>query len=275
MTFKADLHCHTNHSDGSFTPQELLNLAKKIGLSGLSITDHDTIAAYYDNIFDLAKKLNLQLLTGVEISSEFNGVSIHVLAYNVPLNSKLDDFLQLVREKRYQRNRLIIEKLLSKNMVITEEELINLAKENQQGMTVIGRPHIAKLLLKKGYVRSIQEAFDKYLKKGASCYASGSKFSTIEVIEKVHEVNAKAILAHPHAIKEKKVINDLLELPFDGLEGYYSRLYLHEEKKWIEIAEKKGWIITGGSDFHGDFKPRIPLGCSWVSDEVFNELQCL
>jgi 3',5'-nucleoside bisphosphate phosphatase len=274
MDYRADLHCHSNFSDGTCSPIEILELAQELGLKGISITDHDTIAAYDEMFFDKAKELGIDVLQGVEISTEYEDELVHILAYNVSsYDTVLLKFLESVRERKYYRNKSILKKLSHKGFLITEDDLDNFVVENNIGITTIGRPHIASVMVDKGYVATIQTAFDKYLKEGASCYARNYKFDSRDVIEKIHEVGGIAIIAHPHIIKRRKVVKDLLQLPFDGLEGYYNRLSHHEEKKWIDIAEKKEWVVTGGSDFHGKIKPHVSLGCSWVTKEVFIKLQ--
>jgi len=160
-----------------------------------------------------------------------------------------------------------LQKLSDRKMTITEEELKNFAKKK-----TIGRPHIAQLMVMKGYVGTIRQAFDQFLGEGKLCYAPGIKFSPKEVIEEIHKAGGKAVLAHPHFYKKGSFLRQILNLPFDGIECYYSRLAKYLEAPWIKIAKEKGLIITGGSDYHGAFKPYITLGCSWVGKETFDLL---
>ena len=266
--FRADLHCHTNCSDGSDSPLKVLHLAKNAALQGLSITDHDTIDAYTPELFAEAEKLAITLLPGIEISSELNDLSINILGYGFCLSDpSLTEFLVLMKERREERNRSILKKLTQRNMPISEEELKAFAT-----MRTIGRPHIAQIMVNKGYVSSLRDAFEYYLKEGGLCYASGIKFSPSEVIDRIHQVKGKAVLAHPHFIRKGNFLKKLLELPFDGLECYYGKLDKALETPWVKIAKAKGWIATGGSDYHGDFKPHIPLGCSWVGKNILYQL---
>lgn len=269
MEFRADLHCHSNCSDGSDTPQALLHKAVAAQLQGLSITDHDTTDAYTPELFQEAEKLNLQLLPGVEISSELHDTSVHILGYGYDIHSQeLKNFLAQMREKRTGRNRAILEKLRQRKMPIEEEELLHFAP-----FRTVGRPHIAQLMVQKGYVVDLREAFEKYLKEGALCYASGLRFHPKEVIQEIHKARGKAILAHPHYMKKGSFLRELLDFPFDGIECYYSILNKALERPWLKMAKEKGWIATGGSDYHGSIKPHIALGCSWVSEHVFNLLK--
>ena len=264
---------HSYFSDGTNSPEELLYLAKEKNLSAISITDHDTIDAYDDNLFEIAKKLNISLIVGSEISSQLFNTTVHILAYGIDLQSKsFKEFLKELWEKRRDRNIKILEKLLIKNIDISEKDLIEYCKKTNISKTVIGRVHIAKLMIEKGYVKTINEAFDEFIKDDGPCFVMGDRFTPKEVIDQIHMAKAKAVLAHPNIIKKSKVIDALLEHDFDGIEVYYSKLYPMHEKKWLKIAQKKNLIATGGSDFHGSVKPFITIGCSWVDEETFNKI---
>lgn len=273
MDFRADLHIHTHFSDGSNTPEEILHLAKENNLLGLSITDHDTTAAYSDELFDLANDLDLKLLPGVEISSGLANSTVHILGYNIDLSNKaFQDFLQQVQEKRNLRNIEILKKLNEKNIKITQTDLDEFIEKKNIAKTVVGRVHIAQLLKEKGYVESIVQAFSKYIKDDGPCFILGDKFAPQEVIDQIHLAGGKAIIAHPSTFKSFKTLRALLELNFDGIETHYAKLLPQEEKRWLKIASEKNWIPTGGSDFHGTVKPYLTLGCSWVSEDIFNRL---
>lgn len=262
MTFRADLHCHTHCSDGSDSPEAVLRKAKEIGLSGLSITDHDTIDAYSPELFALAEELNIRLLPGIELSTEYEHNTIHILGYQIDLHSpELQIFLVEMIQRRKARNEAILVKLRKKGFVV----------ELPQGHS-IGRPHIAQAMVKKGYVNSVPEAFERYLAEGASCYSPGFKYTPAEAISEIHKAGGKAVLAHPHFLKSGSLLKHLLSLPLDGLECYYGTLHKTEEKRWIDLAKKHGLIATGGSDYHGLIKPHVSLGCSWVDLETFNRL---
>ncbi len=264
MTFRADLHCHSLCSDGSNTPEELVDLAVKIGLQGLSITDHDTIAAYTTTL-PYAKIRGLALGTGVELSCVHNNTSVHVLGYGYPPDSeKLQDFCQRHQKRRKERNSAILKKLERMSMPIYEEELPKIG--------TIGRPHIAALMVQKGYVESTQEAFQKYIGEGKCCYEQGTSISVEETITLLHTVGAKAFIAHPTLFAKAAFAKKLLELPFDGLECYYAKCAPQEEERWLRIAKDRGLLITGGSDFHGDFKQHLTLGCRWVDEETFRKI---
>lgn len=268
--FKADLHCHSTCSDGSKTPEEIVLIAKEIGLSALAITDHDSIDSYA-----LAKKTavdeGIELITGVEFSTVHNKASIHILAYAFsPTSEIIESFCKMHHLRRSIRNQAILENLKKHNLPISEEDLLQ--ELTTGGKTTVGRPHIAKAMIRKGYVKSIQEAFQKYLGDGKCCYAEGPYFSTEETIDLIHEAKGLAIIAHPHLVEPSGVLLQLLEMDFDGIECYYARFNMDKHKRWLKIAEKKNWMITGGSDFHGDIKPNLPLGCSFVDEALFKTL---
>lgn len=266
--FRADLHCHSLFSDGSKSPKELILLAKEIGLSGLSITDHDSIGAYNEAI-PAAKEAGILLGSGAEFSSEDRRKSVHILAYDFDLkNPQLHALCHRHILRRKDRNQRMIEKLAARGMPIDIEEL---EKRLEEGYP-IGRPHIALALVEKGYVQSVQEAFQRLIGDGLPCFDSGKPISTDETIEIIHQAGGKAFIAHPHLMEDKNHLLQLLNKPFDGIECYYARFLPEREKKWIKIAEERKLLISGGSDFHGDIRPEIPLGSSWVDQPTFEKI---
>ena len=268
--FRVDLHCHTTCSDGTLSPEEVIRLAKQIGLSGLCITDHDTIEAYQFAI-PFSKEIGIEMITGAEFSASHNGTSVHILAYSfAPDSEVIKNFCHRHIERRTNRNREILDLLAKNKMPITEEEL---AEYSTKAKHTVGRPHIAMAMIKKGYVSNVKEAFKRYIGDGKPCYARGQTFTVEYILDVIHQANGLAIIAHPHLLEDHVTLRYLLELPFDGIECYYARFAPDNEKRWLEIAQKKKWLATGGSDFHGEIKPTIPLGCSWIGEETFRILQ--
>jgi len=259
---KADCHCHTHHSDGALSPIALLDEAKKKNLFGLSITDHDTVAAY-ESALPYAKTLQIELVPGIEISTEYEKASIHVLGYAFDLHYPgLHAFCQRLQNERQHRNEEIIRRLTAAKMPITLEEIAARFPNRS-----IGRPHMAALLLEKGYVSSLKQAFERYLGEKGRCYAPGFQSSVEEAIALIHQAGGFAVLAHPHCIPAR-LISHLSSLPFDGIEVFYGYLSVAQEKPWFALAQKKGWMMTGGSDFHNDTH-HSPLGTSWTPVETF------
>jgi predicted metal-dependent phosphoesterase TrpH len=267
--FKADLHCHSTCSDGTLTPVELVNLAHSLGLSGLSITDHDTIEAYKTAIPE-AKRLGIRLGTGVELSCEFQGISVHVLGYDFSLeNWEIQELCTRHHKRRTDRNRAILEKLKHYKMPVEEKELLEKAGTTHR---TLGRPHIAALMVEKGYVSDIRAAFNLYLAEGKRCYVQGEPFQVSEAIEILHQAGGKAFLAHPQLLPKNFSLKAIFQLPFDGLECYYSRFQRDVAEHWVKIAAERKLLISGGSDFHGSVKPEVVLGCSFVNETVFNAI---
>ncbi len=263
MTFRADLHTHTTCSDGSLTPQELIAEAKARGLQGLCITDHDTLEAYHN-----LHPSGLQIGVGVEFSCHHRKEAVHILAYDVDLDSfDVKNLCARHIERRENRNALILEKLALIGIPITESEL----SEASSGK-VVGRPHIAAAMLKKGYILSIQEGFNRFLAENKPAYVPGAVFSVEETLSIIHKAHGKAFLAHPHLAKSKKLVKQLLDMPFDGIEGYYGKFKLDEQEPWLELAKERNLLVSGGSDFHGSTKPHVVLGSSWVGEDVFHQI---
>jgi len=266
-SFKADLHIHSTFSDGTCTPEEILDLAMKTGLQAVSITDHDSVAAY-PKVIESAKEKGIIMITGVEFSAAYDEEPVHILGYGFdPENSVILSYCSQHTKRRRNRNREILELLAHHRLQIKEEDLFRIAKSE-----TIGRPHIALAMMEKGYVESINEAFKKYIGDGKCCYVPGVRFSVEETIDVIHHADGFAFIAHPHLIKKKKVIKKLLEMNFDGLEGRYARFTPKENEKWINLAREHSLMVSGGSDFHGDVKPHLSLGCSYTDEETFNIL---
>jgi predicted metal-dependent phosphoesterase TrpH len=272
--FRADLHCHTICSDGSLSPKEILHLAAERGLNALSITDHDTGDAY-DEALSLAKELGIEMISGVEFSALHKGEGVHVLGYAYQLaHPGFEAFCERHHQRRVERNRLFIDKLATAGMEVSEQDLYQMDSDQlPRGRQTVGRPHIAKAMMQKGYVTSINHAFRKYIGDRAPLFVEGRSFSVEETLEVIHKAGGYAVIAHPHFIKKRKILRDLFEMPFDGLEAYYACLPCNQEGPWAKKAEELGWFYTGGSDFHGDPKPHIRLGASWTKEETFRMLQ--
>lgn len=266
--FRADLHCHTTCSDGTYTPSELIALAIEKGLKGLAITDHDNVNAYAEAI-PLAKAAGLILGSGIEFSSYDKDLSVHILGYDFAIDHNA--IAQLSKkhiQRRKMRNGKILEKLAKHGMEIDPAPF----EQKIEAGHPVGRPHIATAMMEKGYVSSQHEAFEHWIGDAKPCFDPGSPISTDETIDVIHEAGGKAFLAHPHFLKKKNVIERLLAKPFDGIECYYAKCTPDYEEKWVKLAESKNLLISGGSDFHGTIKPHLPLGCSWVGKERFDQI---
>lgn len=265
---KADCHCHATYSDGAHSADALIEMAIKYELTGLSITDHDTIQAYLDGIH-LKYTQQIQIISGVELSTQYERTPVHVLGYSFNIhNTELQTLCVSQQENKLNRNLLILDKLRNLEMDISYDALQNRFLPQQN----IGRPHIAQYLYEKKMVSSTSDAFKKYLGNSSRCFVKGDFISTQDAIKVIQQAGGYAVLAHPHVMKKPKVIRSLLTLPFDGIEAYYGNLPKDKHSPWIRAAEKNNWFTTGGSDYHGIEGEYKYLGASITPERVFEKL---
>lgn len=260
-----DLHSHTDRSDGTFTPDELVAEAMRVGLTGLSITDHDTFAGY-----DAAREIlartyagsRLELICGIELSTRYQGGSVHLLGYfpSTPPSEDLRGWLDLILERRRDRNIRLIAKLQSLGMDIT------LAEVETQGRTLTGRPHFARVLVDKGYAKDIQNAFDLYLDESARGFVHRQEVPMDEALRRILDSGGVPSLAHPVRVAKNNwdklaaYVEDLAGLGLRAIEVYHSDHSPENVSYYRSLAERFRLGITGGSDFHGANKPEISLG---------------
>ncbi len=257
---KIDLHVHSTESDGTFTPSELVSYALEKGLSAIALTDHDTVKGI-ETAEKAAKGTSLFLVPGVELSVEYQQGDIHILGLFIDYKSKLLlEYLERFKRTRDTRNKKMAAALLNCGMEISIEEM-----QAEYADAVLTRAHFARMLMKKGYVGSYREAFDRFLGDGKPCYVEREKITPKEAIELIHQAKGLAILAHPllyHMGEQelKKLIVQCKSDGLDGLEAIYSMNNGAEERQMKELAAEFGLAISGGSDFHGATKPHIDLG---------------
>jgi predicted metal-dependent phosphoesterase TrpH len=250
-----DLHTHSIYSDGSSTPEELIELAVSNGLQGLALTDHDTVEGVAE-IQQLGEQYDMTIFTGVEISTTLRQYTLHILGYGIDTTHPgLLQWLQPLQEGREKRNNTILEKLQALGIAITTEEI---SKISCCGQT--GRPHIARLLIEKGVVENFESAFRQYLGRHKSAWASRFSYSAAETIDMIHQAGGLAVLAHPGQLDPEMRVQSLLikELTLRGLDGvevYYPTHTRKTQKKLKAIAAANNLILTGGSDFHGTTRP--------------------
>lgn len=243
---EADLHIHTTVSDGCLSPAEVVRLAKDINLQALSITDHDTMGGIPEAM-DEGEKLNIKVIPGVEMSTEYKHKEIHILGYFVDFrNEKFQTLLELLRKSRKKRVKNIIKKLNGLGCTLELEEVANLAREGS-----VGRPHIARALAQKGYVSSVKDAFEKLIGYNAPAYVERYKLLPKEVIQLVLKAGGVPVLAHPGIIKNDSLINEIIADGLMGLEVYHPEHSQDEVRKLQIMAFKNNLLITGGSDCHG------------------------
>ncbi|MBI4367967.1 MAG: PHP domain-containing protein [Candidatus Omnitrophica bacterium] len=263
---RCDLHMHTIHSDGTLTPTELVKLAKERGLACIALTDHDTTSGVAE-AQEAGRRFGVEVISGVEISVIFEPGTMHILGYFLdPSSKKLKAELETIQAARRARNPMIIEKLRALGIEITLEEV-----ERQSGGDQVGRPHFARVLVQKKYVKDFGEAFDKYLAKGAPAYVDKRKLSSRKAFEMIEEAGGIASLAHPKLLaldsdwrRFEETVGRLKSEGMKGLEVYSSCQSKEEAARYRKTAERLGLFTTGGSDFHGANRPQAPLG--WMGD---------
>jgi predicted metal-dependent phosphoesterase TrpH len=257
-----DLHCHSTASDGTLSPTEVVRLAARSELSAIALTDHDTIAGATEAAAE-ARAIGIDFRPGIEISAEYpHPGTMHILGYGVdPDSATLKSLTTTLIAGRDNRNPRIIAKLQELGVKITMEEV-----EQEAGGQVVGRPHIAAILHRKGYVSSIKEAFNKYLAQGAPAYFDKERLTPRQALEMIRQSGGLPVLAHAIQLRTDndgqldRVVKDLVDLGLAGIEVFHS----DHNDEWIgkcqKLAAKYSLLKTGGSDFHGTNKAHIPLG---------------
>lgn len=262
-----DLHVHSTESDGTLTPEEVVLAAKEAGLSAFALTDHDT-ASGIAKAAPIAAECGIELVAGIELSTEYEIATaksqrkeVHIVGlYIDPAHPKLLAKTKEFRDCRDSRNAKIVEALQKEGFDITMEAL---TAENPD--SVITRANIARYLYRHGAIKSVQEAFDKYIGDGCKCYVGRFKVTPVEAVRLIHEAGGVAILAHPllyhmSNVTLQRLIDDLKEVGLDGIEAIYSTYTTGEEQFVKKLAAENDLLISGGSDFHGENKPAIHLG---------------
>jgi len=256
-----DLHTHSNASDGSYAPGDLVKLAAKSGVTTLALTDHDTVSGIAE-AQAAGKKYGVTLIPGVEISIDFTPGTMHICGYYLdPENTELQAGLNFVQVARRNRNPRIVEKLNVLGVAITLDEVKALAGPDQ-----LGRPHFAQVLVQKGYARDTQAAFDKYLAKGAPAYMDKQRLSLDQAVTMIKAAGGVAVLAHPVQLRlpsnddYRNKISELKAAGVAGVEAFNSYQSEEENQQFYTIATELEMLITAGSDFHGALKPNVKLG---------------
>jgi len=273
-----DLHCHSTASDGTLPPAQVVRLAIDRGLSALSLTDHDTIAGV-DEAATEARKLGLDFIPGIEISAEFpHPGTMHLLGYGVdPQSPTLRDLTKTLLAGRDNRNPKIIAKLQQLGVDITMDELTR-----EAGGKVLGRPHIAAILHRKGYVSSIKQAFDKYLAPGGLAYFDKERLTPAQAVQMIIDSGGIPVLAHPIQLRYQndaqleRIVKDLIDLGLRGIEVMHSDHNAKLVEQYTALADRYHLLKTGGSDFHGSNKSNIQLGDAngrRIPREFFDALQ--
>ncbi|MGB9887422.1 MAG: PHP domain-containing protein [Moorellales bacterium] len=264
-----DLHVHTRASDGALTPEEVIRRAREAGLEAVAVTDHDTTAGL-EEALEAGRRLGVLVVPGIEISTEWQEEEVHLLGYWLDFRQNwLQERLTRRREGRLRRAEKIVRRLGELGLDVSWQRVLDLA-----GGAAVGRPHIALALVEKGYAPSLEEAFRRYLNRGAPAYIPRTPLSPAEAVAIIRRAGGAPVLAHPGLLKKREMLSELLELDLAGLEVYYPA---HDASTvaWLEkVAQQRQLIGTGGSDFHGHpGGGYAELGACRVSCKVVEALQ--
>jgi 3',5'-nucleoside bisphosphate phosphatase len=254
-----DLHTHSTVSDGSDSPAELAELAAKTGLTAFALTDHDRLDGLAE-ARSRASDLGVELVPGCELSCE-HAATMHVLVYDIePGEGPLQDELVALQHARDTRNDRMAEVLAKLGLPVTRQEM-----EAEAGGIGAGRPHIAAILVRKGVVGSVQEAFDVWLAKGRPAYIEKDRLAPTDALRLARASGGRAVLAHPLSLNLEpaaleRTVAELKDLGLVGIEAIYGRYSPDERDGLVALAERVGVVTTGGSDHHGTYKPDLSVG---------------
>ena len=258
LTSLVDLHTHSNCSDGSMSPSELVLHAAEKGLAAIALTDHDTVDGIKEAVAK-GKECGIEVVPAIEFSARSKTLT-HILGFYIDEdNAQLKSVLTEIVDLRKERNEVTAKLLQQLGFDVALEEAAAIAPGG-----IIGRAHYAKLLMDKGYTSSVKESFDKYLAAGKPAYFTNQKLEAKCIIETIHAAGGVAFLAHPHQMKLgdklEDYVKELVSYGLDGMEGYYSEYDEKMQTEYQAMAARYGLALSGGTDFHGDMKPHISIG---------------
>lgn len=264
----ADLHLHSHYSDGTFTPGEIVARAKQAGLGALALTDHDTVEGCPATGSECAKA-GIEFVVGTELTSEHKDVELHILAYfvdptNEPLLREIAKF-QIVRQDRIRE---MVARINALGVPLKADDVFALANCRSPG-----RPHVARTLVRHGQCRTLDEAFERFLKKGRPAWVPKAKMSALEAIELIHQAGGLAVMAHPGLNRNDQSIPDLVAAGLDGIECFHTKHPPATSQHYLAIAAKHNLLVTGGSDCHGMSKGRPLIGTVRLAREHFDKLK--
>ena len=259
-----DLHTHSHCSDGSDSPGDVVRRAAALGLEAVALTDHDTVAGVAVAA-RVAVQAGIGFLSGTEISAEFDNAEIHIVGLGIdPTDVSLLAVLDEMAGARTRRAERIVEKLASVGVGVRMEALRSRVEDGG----TIGRMHIAREIHRLGHVRSVQQAFDRYLNPGGKAYVGKARVTCLDAISAIHDAGGLAFVAHPGIGAARRRLGKLLQLPFDGVEAYHVKHSPGRVEEYLGVAVERGLLVAGGSDCHGTAsrspemgKVRVPYGC--------------
>ncbi|EFM12938.1 PHP domain protein [Paenibacillus curdlanolyticus YK9] len=277
----ADMHTHTLASDGTNAPAVVVRLAKEAGLAAVAITDHDTISGWAEAMAE-GERIGIEVIPGVELSTVMNGRDIHILGYWC--NSDDEQWQERLRSQqgfRGKRNLMMIERLQALGIDVTIDEIIALARKHGkqvEGAEQIGRPHLAEVLIARGVVTDIREAFDRYLGESGLAYCNPPRLQPFEAIDWIREAGGVSVIAHPGLYGDDELVEAIVRHGAQGIEAYHSDHDADQELRYEAMAQRYGLLVTGGSDFHGEKQGVVfhgPIGHRSVGMQVVDRLKQL
>jgi predicted metal-dependent phosphoesterase TrpH len=272
----ADLHIHTTCSDGTYTPEQIVKVAKKVGLTTIAITDHDTTAGMAEAL-SAGAAYGVAVIPGIELTTRLDDMEIHLLGYYVDFkDERFQSVLQKLKDARRERIYLICDKLKNLGIKIKAREVLREAKNECPG-----RPHVARVLVKEGFCKDLREAFNKYLSVEGPAYVMHYKLTPGEAIQLVKEAKGVSVLGHPAGMAvnntTRKIFERIPQLVEEGLQGIECFYPVHshaQTRQYLELAQKYNLVATGGSDFHGEGGVRkVIFGEFALEDKYVDEVK--
>jgi 3',5'-nucleoside bisphosphate phosphatase len=266
-----DLHLHTTASDGRLTPRELIGRVHDAGITTCAVTDHDTVAGLAEAA-EAAHALGIEFVNGIEVTAVHEGRDVHVLGYFVdPADAAFNDFLADQRARRVERVKEIAERLARLGVLVDIERVI--ARASHKPGASVGRPAVARALVRAGHVASVQEAFDRYLAADRPAYVPRRGESPDAVVQRIQRAGGLASMAHPGVTNKPGLLRALVDAGLDAVEVYHSDHPADVQQQLLTFASGHGLLVTGGSDFHGDESRDRPLGRSTLPVAEFQRLR--
>lgn len=265
-----DLHCHTTASDGTLSPGEVVRLAARHGVRVLAITDHDSTDGLGEARAGARALGTLTIVPGLEINCDVPGAEVHVLGYCLDWEAGwFQDFLRAQREERRARVHRIVERLAELGMPLDPAEVFAPVQEGSAG-----RPHVAQAMVNRGYVRTVREAFDRYLHANGPAHVPRRRLTPVEAVRTIRRARGVPVLAHPGLADRDALIPELVEAGLLGIEAYYPEHSAARTAAYRDTCARLGLVATGGSDFHGPQISRAAYpGFQPVPESAWQELQ--
>jgi 3',5'-nucleoside bisphosphate phosphatase len=264
----ADLHLHTHFSDGTYSPEELVEHARRVGLRAIAVTDHDTVEGCERAARACAAR-DLEFVAGAELTCEIDGWEVHLLGYYLDTTDPwLLQELAVFQRVRQERVREMVERLRELQLPIEAETVFALANCHSPG-----RPHVARALVQQGVCGTVDEAFERFLKKHRPAYVPKFKMSARQAISLIHNAGGLAVVAHPGLNNNDQIIPRLVEASVDGIECWHTKHTRATAERYVALARQYGLLITGGSDCHGLSKGKPLIGSVRLDWPYFEALQ--